>query len=72
VILRLPIVYGPWGKPGSFDYDLSQTAIRHWHDKGTVERELGSQSILLMLTGLSEHSQVEYDLLFVDGKKSMC
>jgi hypothetical protein len=68
VILRLPIVYGPGGKPGSFDHDLAQKAISHWHDKGTMDRELGSQSILLQLTGQSEQSQLEHDIIFVDGK----
>ncbi len=70
-IVRMPIIYGPWGKSRSFDSDLAQKAIMHWHDKGTMSRDSDSDdSILLSLTGLSERCQDEEDLLFVDGEIS--
>uniref|UniRef100_A0A7S3QAK6 Uncharacterized protein n=1 Tax=Chaetoceros debilis TaxID=122233 RepID=A0A7S3QAK6_9STRA len=67
VTLRLPQLFGPWGKPGAFDYDIAQTAIMHWHDEDTMSRDSDSKpSMLLNSTGLSHASQSEMDLLFID------
>jgi len=69
VTLRVPKVYGPWGKLGCFDYDLAQKAVMHWHDKDTMERSLESdESVLLQLSGHAIQSKIEHDVLFVDGK----
>ena len=69
VTLRIPKVYGPWGKPGSFDYDLARKAVMHWHDKDTMERSSKSdESALLQLSGHTVQSKIEHDILFVDGK----
>jgi len=69
VTLRMPALYGPWGKIGDFDHDLAKKAVTHWHDKGTMDRDLDSnESMLLQLTDQSELSQVEHDVMFVDGK----
>lgn len=68
VTLRLPQLFGPWGKPGAFDYDIAQNAIMHWHDKDTMSKYSDSKnSMLLNLSSLSHKSQSEIDLLFVDG-----
>lgn len=73
VVLRFPTVYGPWGGAGSFDHDLTEKAIQHWHDKNTMMmyQEAGVQeSILLQLAEQSggPQSKFKHDILFVDGK----
>lgn len=67
VILRIPTLYGPWGQPGAFDYDVAQNAIKIWNtyhsDKHEVDVDLSSPLILHDKLG-----QIEKPILYVDGK----
>eukprot|EP00557_Chaetoceros_sp_GSL56_P010915 CAMPEP_0176485668 /NCGR_PEP_ID=MMETSP0200_2-20121128/5158_1 /TAXON_ID=947934 /ORGANISM="Chaetoceros sp., Strain GSL56" /LENGTH=963 /DNA_ID=CAMNT_0017882319 /DNA_START=538 /DNA_END=3429 /DNA_ORIENTATION=+ len=67
VVLRIPTIYGPWGRPGSIDFDLTQQVILSWI-KGVslTNNELDSE--LSFSDG--ESVEAEKDILFVDDAVS--
>lgn len=66
VILRVPTIYGPWGRPGSFDFDSIQKAMVVWNEMNLASMQLEtSDSILLSLLD-DESTETEQDILFVD------
>jgi len=69
VTLRLPFVYGPWGKQGSIDYELAEKAVKHWNDEVKMKRTSDKdESVLLSMVKGQKHwnHNVERDVLFVD------
>jgi nucleoside-diphosphate-sugar epimerase len=52
LILRLPTVYGPWGKLGDSDYDMVSVATTHWGRKGMTKQILDDNMYLLHVDGM--------------------
>jgi nucleoside-diphosphate-sugar epimerase len=67
VVLRVPTLYGPWGRPGSFDFDLTQKAIDLSIKMKLTSIQLENDSTLLSLLG-DKSAEAEKDILFIDGK----
>ena len=52
LILRLPTVYGPWGKLGDSYYDMVSVATTHWGRKGMTKQILDDNMYLLHVYGM--------------------
>lgn len=48
LILRLPTIYGPWGKLGNFDYDMVSAATSNWGTEGRVTKMVSDESMNLL------------------------
>ncbi len=70
VTLRLPFIYGPWGKSGSVDYDLAEVAVKNWNDKRLLESD-SNENIVLTLDSQKKFDMKERDILFVDGERML-
>jgi nucleoside-diphosphate-sugar epimerase len=51
LILRLPKIYGPWGKLGNFDYDIVSVATSNWGTEGMTKIVSDESMSLLYIDG---------------------
>jgi nucleoside-diphosphate-sugar epimerase len=81
IAIRLPTVYGPHGRQGSFMYELAEIASKNWNNINSLKQTYhangtnsttsisGNQSYLLDMIGYKGSADMDMkDLLFVDGK----